>query len=43
VEEKQVYLWPETLLSARELGEMSARMKHELENLPPRFSAQKHT
>jgi len=39
VEEEQVYLWPEMLLSAQARREMSARMKREIENLPPRFSA----
>lgn len=41
VEEEQVYLWPEMLLSTQARREMSACMKREIENLPPRFSAQK--
>jgi hypothetical protein len=39
LEEEQVYLWPEALLSVEERTEMSARMRREIENLPPRFSA----
>ena len=39
LEEEQVYLWPEALLSAEERAELSARMRREIENLPPRFSA----
>jgi hemerythrin superfamily protein len=38
LEEEQVYLWAETLLSATECARLLARMKHEIENLPPRFS-----
>jgi len=39
LEEEQVYLWPEMLLSAEERAELSARMRREIENLPPRFSS----
>lgn len=39
LEEQQVYLWPKILLSPTERAELSARMKREIENLPPRFSA----
>jgi hypothetical protein len=39
LEEEQVYLWPEILLSAEERAELSARMRRELENLPPRLSS----
>jgi hypothetical protein len=39
LEEEQVYLWPESLLSAEERAELRARMRREIENLPPRFSS----
>jgi hypothetical protein len=39
LEEEQVYLWPEALLSVEERAEMSARTRREIDNLPPRFSA----
>ena len=38
LEEEQVYLWPEMLLTAGERAALSARMRREIENLPPRFS-----
>lgn len=38
MEEEQVYLWPAILLTPAGCAEMSARMKREIENLPPRFS-----
>jgi hypothetical protein len=38
LEEEQVYLWTEILLSAGQRAELSVRMRRELENLPPRFS-----
>jgi hypothetical protein len=38
IEEGQVYLWPEALLSAAELDALGAGMKREIENLPPRFA-----
>lgn len=39
LEEEQVYLWPQIMLSAEERAELSARMKREIENLPPRLSS----
>ena len=39
LEEGQVYLWPEILLSPSERAEINERMRREIENLPPRFSA----
>lgn len=39
LEEEQVYLWPDMLLSAGERAELSARMRREIENLPPRLSS----
>lgn len=39
LEEEQLYLWPESLLSVDERAELSARMRREIENLPPRFSS----
>jgi len=39
LEEEQVYLWPEILLSAEERAELSARMRREIENLPPRLAS----
>lgn len=41
LEEEQVYRWSELLLSPGERSEMSARMKREIGNLPPRFSTSK--
>lgn len=38
LEEEQVYLWPKMLLPAEERAELSARMRREIENLPPRLS-----
>jgi hemerythrin superfamily protein len=38
VEEERLYRWPEALLSEAELEALSALMRRELENLPPRFS-----
>ena len=37
LEEEQVYLWPEMLLSGAAREEMRALVKLEIENLPPRF------
>ena len=42
VEEEQVYRWPEALLSLSQLSTLPARIKHEIENLPPRFSEDTH-
>ncbi len=39
LEEEQVYLWPEMLLSAGERAGLSVRMRREIENLPPRLSS----
>jgi hypothetical protein len=39
MEEEQVYLWPESLMTATECAGMSFRMKREIDHLPPRFSA----
>ena len=39
MEEEQVYLWPEILMTLTECAGMSVRMKREIDNLPPRFSA----
>lgn len=38
LEEREVYLWPESLLGRDELDALRATMRRELENLPPRFS-----
>jgi hypothetical protein len=37
VEEEQVYRWPEALLSPSQLSSLPSKIKHEIENLPPRF------
>jgi Hemerythrin HHE cation binding domain len=39
LEEEQVYRWPALLLSAEELGRLVTKLKLQLENLPPRFGA----
>ena len=38
MEEQQVYLWPDALLSGTELDTLRAGVRREIENLPPRFS-----
>jgi hypothetical protein len=38
LEEGRVYLWQRTLLAPDERENLSALMRRELENLPPRFS-----
>ena len=38
VEEQKVYLWPAALFDEAALAELNREMKHEIENLPPRFS-----
>lgn len=38
VEEQQVYLWPDALIARAELDNISAGVRREIENLPPRFS-----
>ncbi len=38
LEEGEVYKWPGLVLSASDLESLCASLKHELENLPPRFA-----
>jgi iron-sulfur cluster repair protein YtfE (RIC family) len=38
LEEEQVYVWPQLILSPNELDDLNASMKKELENLPVRFN-----
>jgi hypothetical protein len=40
LEEKQIYLWSSTILTEPEQLELRARINAELENHPPRFSAE---
>ena len=40
LEEKQIYLWSSTILTEPEQLELRARINAELENRPPRFSAE---
>jgi hemerythrin superfamily protein len=40
LEEKQIYLWSSTILTEPEQLELLAKINAELENRPPRFSAQ---
>lgn len=37
LEEKQVYLWPSLLFDDKAVTALGKRLRHELENLPPRF------
>ena len=37
LEERQVYSWAKALLGGAELADLSARVRHELDNEPPRF------
>ena len=37
LEEEQAYIWPSLLFDERTLTELKVRLRHELENLPPRF------
>jgi iron-sulfur cluster repair protein YtfE (RIC family) len=37
LEEEQVYKWPELMLSHEELENLGVQLKHEIENMPPRF------
>ena len=37
LEEKRVYLWPSLLFDEKTALSLSKRLRHELENLPPRF------
>lgn len=39
IEEQQVYLWPSLLFDETTVSELNDRLKHELENLPPRFTS----
>jgi iron-sulfur cluster repair protein YtfE (RIC family) len=39
LEEQQVYKWPASILSPQELESLSAALKKELDNLPPRFES----
>ena len=41
VEEGQVYRWPASLLSEAQLDLLRAGMRREIENLPPRFPAER--
>ena len=38
LEEEQVYVWPTRVLDPQTLAALASRVKHELENLPPRLS-----
>lgn len=38
LEESQVYLWTESLLSSTEQSQLAARVHEELRNVPPRFA-----
>lgn len=37
IEEEQVYRWPNQLLSSREQARLAAKLRREIENLPPRY------
>jgi hypothetical protein len=39
LEEEQLYLWPALLFDETTVANLRERLKHELENLPPRFAA----
>ena len=39
LEENQVYQWVNVLLNEAELSALAARITHELENIPPRFTS----
>ena len=39
LEEEQVYRWTERILSATELDALSAALRYQLKNLPPRFAS----
>jgi hypothetical protein len=39
LEEQQVYNWPASILSPQELESLSAALKRELANIPPRFES----
>jgi len=38
LEEERVYTWPALLFDEKTVAALSDRLRHELENLPPRFS-----
>ncbi|HEY3025585.1 MAG TPA: hemerythrin domain-containing protein [Pyrinomonadaceae bacterium] len=38
LEEEQAYVWPSTLFDERTMADLCDRLRHELENLPPRFA-----
>ena len=38
LEEKRAYLWPALLFDENTVSRLHSRIRHELENLPPRFS-----
>jgi hypothetical protein len=38
LEEEQVYKWTDTILTAAEGKRLTAALRHELENMPPRFA-----
>jgi hypothetical protein len=38
IEEKQVYLWPSLLFDGKTVIALNKHLRHELENLPPRFA-----
>jgi Hemerythrin HHE cation binding domain len=38
LEEEQVYVWPSLVFDEQALAALSDRVRHELENLPPRFA-----
>jgi hypothetical protein len=38
LEEQQVYVWPALLFDEQTLAKLCDRLRHELNNLPPRFS-----
>ncbi len=39
LEEEQAYIWPSLLFDEQTVAELCDHVKHELENLPPRFAA----
>jgi hypothetical protein len=38
LEEERVYVWPALLFDESTVARLCERLRHELENLPPRFS-----
>jgi iron-sulfur cluster repair protein YtfE (RIC family) len=43
LEEEQVYRWPSVLLSDSELVNLELEIRHQVQNLPPRFSVENPT